>query len=439
MSSNSATIVQEVYEEFESMLHYVQHSETETAYAAERTIFKRLLKLGHSLMVLFFTFQAERYPRTAVETETGERLPYHSEKKQSYFSIFGKLPVWRPYFHKTGVGSASPLDEALSLGEDCYSDVVREIAEYVGTANAYEKGVDLFRYLLGQSLGKNAVQLMVAEDAEDVEAYYEQKAAPAVPEEGRILVIQADDKGVPLVKETEVVHKVRLGKGEKRSRKKEAVVTSVYTIEPNPRSPEGVVASLFRQETPDIAADAPSKRVKPQHKEVWATLEGKDTALTRLAARVEKREGGHITERVALTDGAEALQERVLRHCPDFTLILDFIHANEYLWDAANRLYREQDPLSARPGWHNVASTCSADAPSKSLPSYAALLRHLAPRRPSRNNYTKPPITSSATSSTCTMKNTSIKAGLSPLASSKGLAVISSRIALNSTLDPGGR
>ena len=82
MSSNSAIIVQEVYEEFESMLHYVQHSESETAYAAERNIFKRLLKLGHSLMVLFFVLQAERCPRTAIETKTGDVLPYHSEKKR---------------------------------------------------------------------------------------------------------------------------------------------------------------------------------------------------------------------------------------------------------------------------------------------------------------------------------------------------------------------
>ncbi len=344
MPSNSDSIVQEIYEEFESMLHYIRHSETETAYTAERNIFKRLLQLGRSLMLLFFVLQAERYARIEVKAESGEILPYHSERTRIYFSIFGKLPVRRSYFYKPGVGSACPLDEALSLGEDSYSDVMREIAEYLGVANAYEKVTHLFAYLLGQSLGKNAVQLMVAKDAADVGAYYEQKAAPAASEEGVILVAQADGKGVPLVKETEAAHKVRLGKGEKRSKKKEAVVTSVYTIEPNVRQPEEVVASLFRQETTENGEKKPSEWHKPQHKEVWATLEGKDAALTRLASRVEKREGAHIKARVALTDGAEALQKRMLQHLPDFTLILDFIHANEYLWDAANRLYQEQDP-----------------------------------------------------------------------------------------------
>ncbi len=54
MSSNSDVIVQEMRQEFESMLQYVRHSENETAYEAERNIFKRLLKMGYGLMLLFF-------------------------------------------------------------------------------------------------------------------------------------------------------------------------------------------------------------------------------------------------------------------------------------------------------------------------------------------------------------------------------------------------
>ena len=102
-------------------------------------------------------------------------------------------------------------------------------------------------------------------------------------------------------------------------------------------------ASSISDETSDRKETA-SERVKPQNKQLWATLEGKDTALERLAEQIEKREGSHIKHRVALTDGCKALQKRVLSYCPDFTLILDFIHGNEYLWDAANCLFDEKDP-----------------------------------------------------------------------------------------------
>jgi hypothetical protein len=44
-----------------------------------------------------------------------------------------------------------------------------------------------------------------------------------------------------------------------------------------------------------------------------------------------------------LTDGCEALQERVGTYFPDFKLILDFINANEYLWEVATSLFGETD------------------------------------------------------------------------------------------------
>jgi hypothetical protein len=53
------------------------------------------------------------------------------------------------------------------------------------------------------------------------------------------------------------------------------------------------------------------------------------------------RQGDHIQDQVALCDGCEALQTRIETRFPDFPLILDFIHADEYLWKVANRLLGE--------------------------------------------------------------------------------------------------
>jgi len=48
----------------------------------------------------------------------------------------------------------------------------------------------------------------------------------------------------------------------------------------------------------------------------------------RMFRRVDQREGEHIQRRAALTDGTEALQNRILSKFPDFELILDVIHAS---------------------------------------------------------------------------------------------------------------
>jgi len=269
----------------------------------------------------------------------GQKLSYHSEKKRTYFSIFGKVPFWRPYFYKTGVKGQSPLDAELSLGSDRYSDFLREMSEYLGVYTAYNKVIDVEERFLGLKLSTRPLQQIIATDASDVETFYAQKPAPLPDEEAEILVIQADGKGIPIVLETPKEPKVRLDKGEKRGRKKEAIVTTVYTIAGASRTPEQVVASFFYQDSDSQTST--SKRTKPQHKHIWATLDGKDTALDRLAKQVALRQGSHILHKVALCDGCEALQSRIEDRFPDFNLILDFIHANEYLWKVANKLLGE--------------------------------------------------------------------------------------------------
>lgn len=139
---------------------------------------------------------------------------------------------------------------------------------------------------------------------------------------------------------------VRRGKGQPSGTKKEAIATAVYTIEPAERSPTEVVARLLpAAEAP--ASDRPVKPPtwpRPRNKELRASLDGKTAAVTRLAARADEYDGPGITQRVALTDGAEALQRAMLTLLPAYTLVLDIIHAVEYLWDAANGLLGERHP-----------------------------------------------------------------------------------------------
>ena len=180
------------------------------------------------------------------------------------------------------------------------------------------------------------IQTNLGEDAVDVSAYYAQKPVIDVSSEADILVIQADGKGVPMILEETQTDKVRLGKGEKHGHKKEAIVTTIYNIEPFTRTPEQVVASYYDK----ISLDRPSK---PQNKHLWATLDGKDAALRRLSKLVADRLGSQVRQKIALCDGCPSLQSRLAKYFPDFILILDFIHANEYLWDVANALFSEND------------------------------------------------------------------------------------------------
>jgi len=230
--------------------------------------------------------------------------------------------------------------------------MVREMAEYLGVYGAYHQVAEVLERFFGLRLSSRALQAQVLTDAEDVVAYYEQKPAPAADTEAEVLVIQADGKGVPIIMEAATPQPVRLGKGQKRGRKKEALVTTAYTSAVAPRTPEAVLQSYYDLTTSELQEE-PTVHQAPQNKRVWATLNGKDTALERLAQQVQAREGPHIHHRVALCDGCKALQTRISQHFPAFTQVLDFIHANEYLrnvlrgsrvWDVANVLLGAEAP-----------------------------------------------------------------------------------------------
>jgi len=173
----------------------------------------------------------------------------------------------------------------------------------------YGKTSDILERLLELNLSTRALQHNIAEDAADVEAYYAQKSPPAPASEAEILVIQADGKGVPMILDEPTEPSVRLGKGQKHGHKKEAVVTSVYTIQAAPRTPEEIVASFF--ELPQDLQQPASPHSKPHNKHIWATLDGKDVALSRLSLQVSQRQGLHIHHKVTLCDGCEALQSRL--------------------------------------------------------------------------------------------------------------------------------
>ena len=332
MTSTTSPIIAQAQEQFEALLEVVAGPGNRelSAAAAELTIFRGLLRLGATLLGLFFAQRGAARPVGPVISPAGVSLPYHDRRSIGYTSIFGKLTIWRHAFTVTGQPVICPLDAELSLPERCYSDLLLEWATYGATAGAYRESQTMLERLLELPVSVQAIETGVQEAATDVAAFAAQAvAATATEPPGRLLVAQADGKGVPMVP-------AETG----------APPASRYTIEPAERSPAEVVARLLPADEVS-ASDRPVKPPtwpRPVNKELRASLDGKMAAVTRLAARAGEYDGPGITQRVALTDGADALQRAMLTLLPTYTLVLDIIHAVEYLWAAANGLLGERHP-----------------------------------------------------------------------------------------------
>ncbi len=371
MSANPEDIVQQIQQEFDALLDYARQVPSSqvaehgiSAYGAEGHLLSGVLKLGGSLLTLFFLSQAAAYRCKTVNDAQGIPVPYHSERSRSYWSVFGKVKITRSFYFRTGV-CLYPADAAWNLPLTQCSDLLRQLLEKLGVMDPYQKASEILHAFLGQQISTRELKEQVDHDGDIVKEFYEQAPPPCAQSEASILVVQADGKGVPIIRKEAAEPRVRLGKGEKNGKKKEAIVTAAYTIAPCIRTPEMVVQSLFKQNVsqqnftatsvspassnypvPTITTweSSEGKHFPPQNKRYYTTLSGKEEGVRFTKEQVSQREGSHIQHMVALTDGSEPLQQQILDQLPHFTLILDFIHADEYLWKVANALLGEKDP-----------------------------------------------------------------------------------------------
>jgi hypothetical protein len=335
MDTNSDQIVQQIRNQFESLLASML-TQAPTADQMERRLFSGLIQLGRSMFLAFIMFQEARLHGIQAVQVDGQVLPLHSRRRRSLRTVFGKISFTRGYYFSNGMRHFL-LDARLNLPKKSMSDMLREWLLKLACEMPYKKAGKNVGDIIGQAISTRAIEEAVAEDGAIAEGFYERKDAPAKETEEPILVLQGDGKGVPMrMTGGRNPGKVRVERGGRKTKKKEAIVTTIYTIAPCVRTPEQVVASLFKEE-PEFQGE----RDGPRNKQLWATLKGKATAAEFAAKQVCKRIGDHIKWMVVLTDGCESLQKHLTKRLAGFVLVLDIIHALEYLWQAANGLLGE--------------------------------------------------------------------------------------------------
>jgi hypothetical protein len=336
-ASNADQMVQHRQHDFHALVASVTGPEArvQTAYTVALTLCRRRLALGATLWRRLFVTRAAGRPSGPVTGSDGTPLTSHEQRPPPDSSVCGKGRLWRHDFTARGQAGHGPLDAELRWPVRGDADRRRAWAVEGATDEAYRASRTALAHILGLPLSLQALDPGVAEAGPEVANCSEQLAAPlALPAVGTSLVVQADGTGVPMVQPPTRTPPMRRGNGPKRTQKQEAVVPGLDTMAPSPRTPPEVVAALVQ--APD--GRAPGARPVPVGQELRATVEGQAVAMARRVKRAAPRDGPPIQARVALTAGAEALQQQLRARFPKHTVVLDIIHATASLWDAANAL-----------------------------------------------------------------------------------------------------
>jgi hypothetical protein len=336
----------------------------QTLHDVEQKVLGSVLELGRRCVDLFIGLQGDGDLGTTVRSDEGRELHRSEEAMpRTIRTVFGTHSL-SAYVYAPGPKkkiALRPIDARMGLPEGEYSYLLEEFSQYFCIEQAFDKARQGIEKVLGQNIPVNSLERISRRVAPEAEVFLDNLAAPPAEEEGELLVLTADGKGVPMLRR-EIPKLPVFDESKRRGNRQMATLACVYSVDRFVRSAEEVVAGLFRDE-----GEQHSCRPRPCHKRMVARFghayESDDEtivvssvgeAMTWGAFEVRRRRQiGQPLIRVC--DGQESLWtagDAFLEPEDQDTIdILDIVHVTKYVWLAAKAFCganREQAEAFAR-------------------------------------------------------------------------------------------
>lgn len=322
-------------------------------HEVEKAVFEQLLAMGHHILGVFLSAAGSGDLGESLAMPDGHRVNrLDGLHRREYKSVFGTFELERAVYGSREGQAVEfvPLDARLHLPGGKFSYMLQDWAQSLSVEHAFAKTCGVLERILGIGLCVDSLEQMSRDMASNVAAFRQSRPAPAPQEEGQILVATADNKGIPMRRPADHLPLgARRKKGEKANKKQMAAVGGVYTVDPKPRTPEELVALLFRENAP--AVDRASPEPVAQHKRFYSSLSLEhDGQIIRGEASVFAWMEQEVVRRhrpgqpvVCLMDGQKTLWDMAQTHfdCLEHVEILDLLHAMSRIWEAAHVFHAE--------------------------------------------------------------------------------------------------
>ncbi len=327
--------------------------------AVERGTFQRLLAMGHTAVDLFLRAQGDGDLGPTTTAANGAALRRSdTPQPRALRTIFGEHCL-HTYVYARGPKRAielRPIDARLNLPAGKASYLLQEFSQLFCVEKAFAVGARQFETVFGQELSVAVLEDINQDLGAQADRFLDALPTPPAADEGAILVATADGKGVPLVKADAQAVPVFEEK-ERPGNRRMATLGCVYTVDRHVRTPEQIVAALFRDGTVCQPADRPVPCGKRYRGYFAYCPEGEEPlpsairTWTWLAQEVSTRcRAGQLVVRLmdgqpSLWDAADAAllefmaKLRAAHEMYRLVDILDIIHVSGYVWRAAKVLH----------------------------------------------------------------------------------------------------
>jgi hypothetical protein len=337
---------------FQELTHLVVQAaqKGQPVHEVEKAIWQQVLRIGRQALGQFFHLLGSGdlgETVTLPEGQSCQRLEELHERR--YVSIFGEFKLQRTVYGSREGQKIEfvPLDNRLQLPQGVFSYVLQDWDQGFCVEQAFGPSAQAIERILGLRQSVDSLERINEEMSEYVVDFWEAQAKPKARAQGEVLVVSGDGKGIVMRRPDKAQVPAHRHKGDKASHKRMATVGTAYTVDRYVRTPEEVLAALFRDGAPPQ-----ERRPTPQGKQVWASLSVDDGAdsvssvdiiYTWLADQVDRRNPSGTKEMVHVSDGQASLRTACLEYLPEENLtdIADLFHVASYVWEAAHVFHHE--------------------------------------------------------------------------------------------------
>ena len=354
----------------------------------ERRVVAGIRELGCAVLQHGLDARAGAEVRLAQVTGAdGVPRPRAGRGARTIVTVLGAVRVRRiGYWARAGgVPGLFPADALLDLPRRRYSQGLQQLAVLFTQAVSYQRARQFVRAATGVAIGKRQLEQITAEAAADAAGF--EPVLPAA--QAGPLALSPDAKGVAMLPGAlrrrgakapgQRVRNFgkRRGTGEK-GHKRMAWAGCVFdvAVPVGPRTPEQILARQPGQPPP------PAPRAAGQ----WYTAGIAGGAAETIAALFDqagRRDPARARTWIALTDGdnhqISQIRDQAAARGAAVTILIDFVHVQEYLWKAAWCFHRPRDP--AIEAW---VTACELDILHGRAAQVIARIKALAAAHPPR-------------------------------------------------------
>lgn len=329
-------------------------------YEVERTIMDRVLMMGKVAVDSFLDQQGDGDLGQTATTAEGATL-FRSDRpaERHLQTVFGRH-TFVQFVYSRGPKQKielRPLDARMRLPEGVASHLLEEFSQLFCVDQAFGTANRNLQTVLRQDVCVDTLERINHRMGDQAEAYLDQLPVPPAGEEGEVLVFTGDGKGVPLVRGDAKRVPVCGEPPERPGNRRMATLACVYSVNRYERTPEDIVAALFR----DGVRPAVSDRPQPQFKHTLARFsrkydDGEDTIEVSGAFEAFSWAAGEVAQRqqpgqplIRLMDGQESLWDAAdaCLECESDADILDIIHVAGYVRRAAKVFHGHEEHREA--------------------------------------------------------------------------------------------